>query len=98
MNYERKMLALESNGQVYEYEVNYYWYHHMTFSFGETELISKAIQDGDFPTFKMYYREYGSKYFPLTASIYSGGNIIGRIEIDSPEGFALITYNECECG
>lgn len=98
MNYEIKKLALEANGQLFEYEVNYYWYHHMTFSFGEEDIIHRAIQDGDFPTFKMYYLKYGNEYFPPTASIYAGGDIIGKIEIDSPEGFALITYNECECG
>ena len=91
-------IKMDKHQMFFDYEVNYFWYHHMTFSFGEEALIHKAIQDGDFPTFKLYYLEYGSEYFPPTASIFAGGNIIGEIEIYSPEGFALITHNECECG
>ena len=93
-----KKLALESNGHLYEYDVHYYWYHHMTFSFGEEALISEAIQNGDYLTFNTYYLHYGNDYFPQTATIYAGGEDIGAIRIDTPEGFALITYNECECG
>ena len=66
--------------------------------YGKTEHIQQVINDGDFDTFMRYYNYYGNLFFPQTASIFSGNELIGRVEIDNPEGFALITYNECECG
>jgi hypothetical protein len=70
----------------------------MCFSSQERNLIRKAIQNGDYDTFHEYYVRYGNAFFPDTASISSDHEIIGRVTIDNPAGFALITYNECECG
>ena len=92
--YLRKMIYLESDD--YQYEVYYFWYHHMCFSSQERNLIRKAIQNGDYDTFHEYYVRYGNAFFPDTASIFSDHEIIGRVTIDNPAGFALITYNECE--
>ena len=96
--YLRKMIYLESTENDYEYEVCYFWFHHMCFNSREKELISKAIQNGDYDTFHEYYASFGNAFFPETASIFFNNEIIGRIKVDNPAGFALITYNECECG
>lgn len=96
--YMKKMIYLESADNDFEYEVCYFWYHHMCFSPREENLISKAIFDGDYDTFHEYYVHYGSAFFPDAASIFYDNEIIGRISVDNPAGFALITYNECECG
>ena len=90
-------LVMARNGQIHEYEIIYYWYHHMCLH-GKTELIHQAIEDGDYEEFMRYYHPLGNSFFPQTASVFSNHEIIGEIAVDNPEGFALITYNECECG
>ena len=98
MNNEKTTLVIESAGKKFEYEVVYFWYDHLLFRFGEGERVSKLIQDGDYEAFMKYYLRYGREFFPQTATVFSGSEIIGSIDIDNPAGFALITYNEYECG
>lgn len=96
MNSTNPLLVHESDKNYIQ--VNYYWYHHMLLNPYEQGYITKAIDDGDFYTFEEYCNQYGEFCFPRTASIIVDDNIIGEIDVHTPEGFALITFNECECG
>ena len=90
-------LVMARNGRIHAYDIDYVWYHHMCL-YGKLDSIRQAIDDGDFDTFMRYYHQYGNQFFPRTAYIHSGDKVIGEIDIDNPDGFAMITFNECECG
>ena len=85
-----------SEKDVKMFEVGYYWYHHLCLY--DIEEIGQLIEDGNYKEFMRYYNLLGNTFFPETATIYADGEIIGEVRVDNPEGFALITYNECECG
>ncbi len=86
--------------------VLYYWYDHLLLrENGDAENVTDAINRHDFDAFKRIRDKYqpnknGWVYFPDTASVWNEdtGELIGQIDINEPENFARITFNEYECG
>ena len=85
--------------------VFYLWYdnRHVLEETGEAEIVTKAIENGDFETFMKIYAKYQPNYdndffFPSTADIFYQDQLIGEIDIINPLGFSLITDSQCECG
>lgn len=84
-------------------EVHYQWYDHLVLrQNGDAEIVTKAIEEGDFQTFCEIAKKYPGRddmiYFPQTAYLYYRDEIIGFIDITIPLGFSLITSSEYECG
>ena len=86
-------------------EVHYQWYDHLVLrDNGDAEIVTKAIEEGDFDTFIEMVKRYspndenGLIFFPNEAYLYYRDEIIGRINIMSQTGFSLITSSEYECG
>ena len=92
--------------------VIYQWYDHLILrKNGDANIITTAIEEGDYQTFinmvkkyPSYYEndpdlgEYEIPFFPRTASLIYRDNHIGEINIMNPIGFSLITHSEYECG
>ena len=92
--------------------VIYHWYDHLLLrNNGDANIVTKAIEEGNFQTFinivKKYpstyeydpeFGEYEMPFFPRTASLIYRDNHIGEINIMNPIGFSLITHSEYECG
>lgn len=93
-------------------KVIYFWYDHLVLrENGDDKIVTKAIQTHDFDTFIKYYNKYPPfkvtdeefgeltiPYFPNTALIFDGDEIIGTIDITIKKGFEKITDSEYECG
>ena len=85
--------------QKQEYTVGYYWYDHLLLrETGEADIVEKAIKEKDFKTFDAMRKKYGEFFFPPTASIRDGYEIIGEVDITTPQGFNMIDYSDFECG
>ena len=64
--------------------------------------IQKAIEDHDYDTFDKFHRKLLHEdllFLPCDADILVNGEFVGTVCIAySPETFALITSQDCECG
>lgn len=79
--------------------VCYLWYDHCLLrKDGEANRICEAIEAHDFETFNKYRAKYGAEFFPETAFVFQGEDLLGLVNILAPEDFARITIAEYECG
>lgn len=85
--------------------VIYYWYDHLLLrKTGEAEIVTKAIKQHDFETFKKIFDKYPATkdcvYFPATAMVWDddADDFVYEIDITTQEGFAQIDGSEYECG
>ena len=85
--------------------VIYFWYDHLLLrETGEAEIVTKAIEQHDFDTFKKIFGKYPPVkdfiYFPTTAMVWDddADDFVDEIDITTPEGFAQIDGSEYECG
>ena len=85
--------------------VIYYWYDHLLLrETGEAEIVTKAIEQHDFYTFKKIFDKYPATkncvYFPTTAMVFDDDkdDFVDEIDITTPDGFAKIDASEYECG
>lgn len=69
--------------------VRYQWHNYLNDS--DANIVIKAIEEGDFNTFKKIVQKY--PFFPNTATLIYQDNYIGQIDIMNPIGFSLITEN-----
>lgn len=73
--------------------VRYQWHNYLTDN-DVTNTVIKAIEEGDFNTFKKIVKKY--PFFPSTAILIYRDYYIGQINIMNPIGFSLITENYFE--
>ncbi len=85
--------------------VIYFWYDHLLLrETGEAEIVTKAIEQHDFDTFKKIFGKYPPTkdfiYFPTTAMVWEdeADDFVDEVDITTPEGFAQIDGSEYECG
>lgn len=86
--------------------VIYFWYDHLLLrKTGEAKTVQEAIRSHDYEAFKRIRDKYepnpeGLCYFPATACVYDEGSeeLVGEIDIMTPDGFAQITDSDYECG
>lgn len=85
-------------------EIVYVWYDHLELRYnGDAKKVEQAIATHDFEAFNAIKAKYepnkqGWVYFPTTAFLYRGNNLVDELDITNPEGFAQITEQEYECG
>lgn len=96
--YESEAMSVINTALV-SVSVRYVWYDHLLLrETGEADIVEKAIKEKDFKTFDTIRKKYGDEFFPATASIMDSSEIIGEVDITTPQGFNMIDYSEFECG
>lgn len=89
--------------------VMYYFYDHLLLrETGEAEEVLEAVKNNDFEAFKKIFDKYPPYiaedgveeiFFPTVAYRRTeDGEVLGEIDITTPEGFSMIDEAEFECG